>query len=101
VAGDKPMWFTHPQTVTHPSTSLAWHSNFVDRDQRATTKPSRHTHMHTDQHTQSVATTDTSMPHILLISLPEVSVRFLSSLATSVAAAAGALGLSKVSAGCH
>jgi len=35
--------FTRPQTVTHPSTNRAPScSNFVDRDQRDTTKPSRH-----------------------------------------------------------
>jgi len=33
VAGYIHRWFTHPQTVTRPSTNWAWHRVTVDRDQ--------------------------------------------------------------------
>ena len=34
MAGYKPRWFTHPQTVTHPSTNLAWRTVTLHVDQQ-------------------------------------------------------------------
>jgi len=37
------VWFTRPQTVTHPGTNRVWRSatKYVDRGERVTTKPNR------------------------------------------------------------